>query len=142
MTASETVRQQDGLMTVTELATALGVTPRAVRFYETKGLITPARAGANRVYAHRDHVRMKLILRGKRLGFTLRDIKAFLDLYDADPTHRAQMHALLDTLRRRRAALQEQQAALAETLAELDVLEQQAKDRLNALKTGVNEKAG
>lgn len=132
MTASETTRGQDSLLTVTELAKALHVTPRAIRFYETKGLIAPARAGANRVYAHRDYVRMKLILRGKRLGFTLRDIKTFLDLYDADPTQRVQMQALLETIRRRRQALEDQRQALAETMAELDVLEQQALDRINS----------
>jgi len=122
--------EADGLLTVTELAKQLCVTPRAIRFYETKGLITPARAGANRVYARRDKARMILILRGKRLGFTLRDIRAFLDLYDADPTGKVQMQSLLDAIQRRRRDLEDQRRALAETFMELDDLEQQALERL------------
>lgn len=126
----------DPLLTVTELADTLGVTPRAIRFYETKGLICPARAGANRVYGRRDQVRMKLILRGKRLGFSLRDIKTFLDLYDADPTGRIQMQQLLTSIRQRRAELEEQRSALKETLKELKVLEEQALEALaNAQET-------
>lgn len=122
----------DGLLTVSELAERLGVTPRAIRFYETKGLIAPARAGTNRVYGRRDQARMALILRGKRLGFTLRDIKVFLDLYDADPSQRAQMRSLLQAIQRRRADLEEQRRALTLTLNELNELEQQALDRLNS----------
>lgn len=74
------------LYTVTELAAELGMTARAIRFYEDKGLITPQRAGTTRVYSSRDRARMILILRGKRLGFSLGTIREYLDLYDADVT--------------------------------------------------------
>ncbi len=134
MSPSQNAREAGGappaLMSVTELAAALDVTPRAVRFYEAKGLIAPARAGANRVYTRREMARMKLILRGKRLGFSLREIKEFLDLYDADPTQRSQMLKLLEAVRGRIAALEDQRAAVAETLAELTDIERQARERL------------
>jgi DNA-binding transcriptional MerR regulator len=83
------------LYTVTELAKELGMTPRAVRFYEDKGLIVPRRAGTTRVYSGRDRARMILILRGKRLGFSLSTIKEYLDLYDTDITQHAQLRLLL-----------------------------------------------
>ena len=73
------------LFTVGELAAELEVTPRALRFYEDRGLIQPRRAGQNRIYTRRDRARLILILRGKRLGFSLAEIKEWLDLYDADP---------------------------------------------------------
>ncbi|MBI1736448.1 MAG: MerR family transcriptional regulator, partial [Candidatus Rokubacteria bacterium] len=72
------------LLTVNEIAGELGVTPRALRFYETKGLILPLRAGTTRVYTRRDRGRLMLILRGKRLGFSLVEIKEYLDLYNTD----------------------------------------------------------
>ncbi len=102
----------EALYTVTRLAEDLGVTSRTIRFYEDKGLIAPSRAGTTRVYTHRDRARMVLILRGKRLGFSLRDIREFLDLYDADPTQAAQMRKLLRAVRDRLAELDEQRRAL------------------------------
>src|ERR1700756_4709300 len=86
----------DRLYTVTELARELGVTARAVRFYEDKGLIAPHRVGTTRVFTPRDRARMILILRGKRLGFRLSEIAEYLDLYDTDATHRAQLKMLLE----------------------------------------------
>ena len=114
------------LYTVTRLAEDLGVTPRTIRFYEDKGLISPSRAGSTRVYTHRDRARMMLILRGKRLGFSLRDIREFLDLYDADPTQTAQMRKLLKAVRGRLDELEQQRVALAQTLDELRDIESQA----------------
>ena len=113
------------LLTITELAGQLGVTARAIRFYEDKGLISPSRAGATRVYTRRELARMQLILRGKRLGFSLRDIKQFLDLYDLDPTHGEQMRQLLTRVRHRIEELEKTRAAVTETLAELGEIEQQ-----------------
>ena len=113
------------LLTITELADTLGVTARAIRFYEDKGLISPARAGATRVYTKRELARMQLILRGKRLGFSLRDIKQFLDLYDHDPTHVEQRRQLLARVRHRIEELEKTRAAVTETLAELGEIEQQ-----------------
>jgi len=123
--ASEPERLGD-LITVTQLAAELGVTARAIRFYEVKGLISPSRVGATRVYTRREAARMRLILRGKRLGFSLREIKEFLDLYDVDSTQKTQMRRLIENVRRRVAALEDQKAAITQTLAELAELEEQA----------------
>ena len=89
------------LLSITELADELGVTARAIRFYESKGLLEPQRAGANRVYGYRDRARLLIILRGKRLGFSLSGIKQYLDLYDADPTRKGQLAHLLRGARQR-----------------------------------------
>ena len=110
------------LYNVTQLATELGVTARTVRFYEDKGLLTPQRAGNTRIFAHRDKVRLILILRGKRLGFSLREIKEYLDLYAADPTQREQWRDLLKKVQGRIDQLVDQQKALIETLGELEKL--------------------
>jgi DNA-binding transcriptional MerR regulator len=107
------------LLTVTELAGELGVTPRAIRFYEDKGLIDPARVGATRVYTARERARMLLILRGKRLGFSLAEIKEFLDLYAVDPRHLEQKRALLAGVRKRVGELEDMRVSLERTLDEL-----------------------
>lgn len=112
------------LFTVNQLAEDLGITARAIRFYETKGLIEPRRVGTTRVFDRRDRTRLKLILRGKRLGFSLRDIKEYLDLYDIDPSGREQMKAVLVKLRKRIALLDQQRRDLETTLDELRDLEQ------------------
>jgi DNA-binding transcriptional MerR regulator len=121
---------QGSLYTVTELAKELGMTPRAVRFYEDKGLITPQRAGTTRVYSARDRARMILILRGKRLGFSLGTIKEYLDLYDTDITQRAQLRLLLASIDKRRAQLLAQRQAIQEALSELDDITAQAEAAL------------
>jgi DNA-binding transcriptional MerR regulator len=113
------------LFSVTELAEELGITPRAVRFYETKGLIKPRRAGNTRVYTHRDRARMQLILRGKRLGFTLADIKEYLDMYDVDPSRAKQVQLLLEKVNHRINELEQQREDLETTLIELDEMRQQ-----------------
>jgi DNA-binding transcriptional MerR regulator len=111
---------QGRLYTVTELAKELGITARAIRFYEAKGLITPPRAGTTRVYSARDRARMILILRGKRLGFSLSTIREYLDLYDTDITQHAQLRLLLDAIAARRDQLLAQREAIADALSELD----------------------
>ena len=123
----------DQFFTVTQLAEELGVTARAVRFYEDKGLISPRRAGNTRVYTLRDRARLKLILRGKRLGFTLAEIKEYLDLYDLDRTQKEQLRTLLRGVGKRIQRLEMQRIALEETLAELREIEDQADDALAAL---------
>ncbi|WP_010186671.1 MerR family transcriptional regulator [Sphingomonas sp. PAMC 26605] len=115
---------------INEVARMLDITPRTLRFYEDKGLITPCRVGAIRVYTRREIARMRLILRGKRLGFTLRDIVEFLDLYDADPQHVEQMRALAGRCRQRIDRLAAQQEAIAETLEELEKIEREALARV------------
>lgn len=107
------------LYSIGDLAAEFALSPRAIRFYEDHGLLSPQRIGGNRVYTHRDRARLILVLRGKRLGFALADIKELLDLYDVDEHHLEQLHATLAKCRDRIAELERQQREIAETLAEL-----------------------
>ncbi|MBE9640498.1 MerR family transcriptional regulator [Salipiger mangrovisoli] len=120
----------DKLFSISDLSKELGVTPRTIRFYEEQGLVLPQRVGTNRIYTSRDRGRLILILRGKRLGFTLKDIREYLDLYDADPTQREQIDTLLGKVRQRIAELDEQFETLRVTLKELREIEQMSLDAL------------
>ena len=106
--------------TITELAQEFDITPRAIRFYEDMGLIEPARAGRNRIYTHRDRTRLKLTLRGKRLGLSLLEIKQLVDLYDAGTDARPQLEAFLDVLAAHRRQLEQQLDDIRVTLAEIE----------------------
>jgi DNA-binding transcriptional MerR regulator len=114
------------MLTITELAREAGITARAIRFYESKGLLTPRRAGTTRIYTHRERGRLQLILRGKRLGFSLTDIGEYLDLYDADPTQHDQIVLLLDKVNNRIGELESQKADIDDTLKELSSVRAQA----------------
>ncbi|MDH3284227.1 MAG: MerR family DNA-binding transcriptional regulator [Acidobacteriota bacterium] len=118
-------RDSEELFTITELARKLALTPRAIRFYEDKGLLTPRRAGTRRVYTHKDRGRLMIILRGKHLGFSIASIKEYLDLYDADPAHREQAQRLLVGVRAKVDQLERQRQDLDLTLDELSEIEQQ-----------------
>ena len=120
------------LYSVTELAQELEVTPRALRFYEDKGLIAPQRAGKTRVYTHRDRGRMILILRGKRLGFSLREIAEWLNLYDSDPGQVEQMRLTLNKARDRIETLEAQHRDLQQTLDELRSIASDVEDFLRS----------
>lgn len=113
------------LYTVNQLAEELGITPRTLRFYEDKGLLSPNRQGNNRVYDKRDRARMKLILRGKRLGFSLAEIAEYLDLYKIDGNGIEQLRVLLRRVRERRDVLERQREDLEATVAELADIEDQ-----------------
>lgn len=115
---------------VTELAEILEVTPRTIRFYEQKGLLAPQRAGKTRVYTHRDKARLQLILRGKRMGFSLADIREYLDLYDADHSQQSQINLLLHKVGERIDMLEAQQRDLEQTLKELYRVRAEAKAAL------------
>ncbi len=115
------------MLTVTELARETGITARAIRFYESKGLLKPKRAGTTRVYTHRERGRLQLILRGKRLGFTLTDIGEYLDLYDADPTQQDQIALLLEKVNARIQELEAQKTDLEVSLKELSHVRDQAR---------------
>lgn len=117
---------------IAQLAKELGVTLRAIRFYESKGLIAPRREGKSRVYTHRDRVRLILILRGKRMGFSLKDIREFLDLYAVDVTQVTQMRSLLNKVRGRIARLENQLQDVETSLAELREMERVTKGILAA----------
>jgi len=111
---------QAPLYSIGDLSSELALSRRAIRFYEDQGLLAaPQRIGGNRVYGARDRARLQLILRGKRLGFALADIKELLDLYDADPDHLEQLRATLAKGRARIAELERQQQEIALTLKEL-----------------------
>lgn len=112
---------------ILDAATQLGVTMRTLRFYEDKGLIAPQRVGTTRIYSKREIGRMQLILRGKRLGFSIREIKEFLDLYDVDPEHTEQVRTLKARVSDRIADLRKQKRAIEQTLEELVSIERQAR---------------
>ena len=130
------------LYTVSELADDLDITPRTLRFYEDKGLIVPQRAGQNRVYTHKERARMILILRGKRLGFSLREIKEWLDLYDADHDHLAQTRLLAKRLDERMAKLEQQRHDIEATLNDLRQIRSQADTYLARASRAAEEPAG
>ncbi len=117
---------------VNGLADVLGVSPRTIRFYEEQGLLAPRRLGNNRIFGRRDRARLEIILRGKRLGFSIREIREYLELYDADPTQRKQIQLLLEKVRARIAALMQQRAACDEALRDLWSIENQAEAALAA----------
>ncbi len=116
--------------TITELAREFGLTTRAIRFYEDHGLIAPSRAGRNRVYANRDRVRLKLTLRGKRLGLSLTEIRELIDLYDAAKDEHAQVERLQQVLHKRRSILEQQREDIAAMLQEIAAFEAQCRQFL------------
>lgn len=106
-------------LTIREMCEAFEVTPRALRFYEAKELLFPHRQGQRRLYTRRDRARLKLILRGKRFGFSLEQIRQLLDMYDIEETRGAQLAEVFDAARERLAELKLQRADLDQTIAEL-----------------------
>jgi len=117
------------------------VTARAIRFYEDVGLLTPQRAGRNRVYSAGDRTRLKLTLRGKRLGLALSEIKQLVDLYDADNGSRQQLEAFIEVLAEHRRLLERQREDIEITLAEIDQHEQRCRALLAAGRPGAGAAA-
>ncbi len=105
--------------TITELAAEFDVTPRAIRFYEDVGLLEPQRAGRNRVYSQRERTRLKLTLRGKRLGLSLQEIKQLVDMYDSPSDTAPQLEAFLGVLRAHRKQIELQLEDIRVTLEEI-----------------------
>lgn len=118
------------LFAIADLAREFGISTRAIRFYESKGLITPERVGSTRVFRRRDRARLSLILRGKRLGFSLRDISDYLALYDADRDQ--QVHLLAEMVDERLVSLERQMRDLETTIAELREIKKLAQERIKA----------
>ena len=118
---------------ISDLAREFGVTTRAIRFYEDEGLLRPERSGRQRVYRIRDRVRLKLILRGKRLGFSLNEVGEIINMYDSNPGEAGQLRYFLEQIRQRRDTLKQQHHDIDVTLQELDTIEAQCQDRLSAL---------
>ena len=118
------------LFAIADLAREFGISTRAIRFYETKGLLKPERVGATRVFRRRDRARLSLILRGKRLGFSLRDIAEYLRLYDADRTQSAQVKLLVEMVDKRLELLEGQRRDLETTIDELSEIRKLASERM------------
>ena len=112
--------------TIGELAREFDLTTRAIRFYEDCGLMTPQRVGRNRVYTQRDRTRLKLTLRGKRLGLTLAEVKELVDMYESPRDTHPQLQKYLDVLAAHRAQLERQMADLHTTLDEVRTHEKDA----------------
>ncbi len=132
MSASRKAAPPAATHTITELAQEFDITPRAIRFYEDVGLLTPGREGRNRVYTHRDRTRLKLTLRGKRLGLTLQEIKQLVDMYESPNDTAPQLKAFLAVLQAHRVQLEQQRNDLEVTLAEIVQHEARCRDLLAA----------
>jgi DNA-binding transcriptional MerR regulator len=118
---------------ITDLAEEFGVTLRTIRFYEDRGLVTPERRGTTRVFHARDRIRLALVLRGKRLGFSLDEIATIVDMYHAEPGEVGQLHYLLEQIDVRRNELEQRRKDIDDTLAELAVVEARCHEDLRRL---------
>jgi DNA-binding transcriptional MerR regulator len=122
--------------TITELAREFDITPRAIRFYEDQGILSPSREGTggrNRVYMPRDRTRLKLTLRGKRLGLSLSEIKSLVDMYESPKDTEAQMHRFLTVLAQHRETLEQQREDIEMSLSEIASHEEECRRLLAAL---------
>ena len=115
---------------ISELSREFDVTPRAIRFYEDQGLLAPRRDGQRRIYTARDRTRLKLTLRGKRLGLSLGEIRELIDMYDTGRDERPQLERFLAILAQHRDALEQQREDLEAQLSEINVFEKRCRQRL------------
>jgi DNA-binding transcriptional MerR regulator len=113
-----------------ELATEFEVTPRAIRFYEDHGLLSPKRAGQRRIYSPRDRARLKLTLRGKRLGLTLSEIRELIDMYEPGRDERPQLQRFLNVLEEHKAMLEQQRTDIEAQLSEILLFEKKIRKQL------------
>jgi DNA-binding transcriptional MerR regulator len=125
--------------TITELAREFEITPRAIRFYEDQGLLTPSRAGRSRVYTKADRTRLKLTLRGKRLGLSLAEIRELIDMYGGVRNYAPQLQSFLKVLAVRRASLEQQREDIEAVLGEIAMLEKQCEGLLGHDAVGAAE---
>lgn len=119
---------------ITELAREFDITTRTIRFYEDKGLLTPQRRGTTRIYSKGDHTRLKLILRGRRLGWPLNEIGEMIDMYDHSGGEQKQLDAMIKKLQQNRAILIKQREDIELSLRELDELERNCIEQRQAIK--------
>ncbi|MBE8167927.1 MAG: MerR family DNA-binding transcriptional regulator [Shewanella sp.] len=110
---------------ISDLSKEFDITTRSIRFYEDQGLLKPKRRGQTRVYSLKDKVRLKLILRGKRLGFSLAETRRLFEMYDTDKSSTSQLSTMLDLIEEKKAALQQQMDDIKVVLMELNSAEQQ-----------------
>jgi DNA-binding transcriptional MerR regulator len=120
----------DAVYSIGELAAEFDVTPRAIRFYEAEGLLAPRREGQRRIYTPRDRTRLKLTLRGKRLGLTLSEIRDLIDMYEPGRDERPQLERFLAVLQAHRSALQRQREDIEAQLAEIAAFEKRTRKQL------------
>lgn len=120
---------------ISELAREFDVTTRTIRFYEGEGLLSPARDGNRRIFSSRDRTRLKLILRGKRIGFSLAEIRNIIDMYDAAPGEAGQLRHLIAKIGDQRRELEVRRAVIDSTLSDLAEVERDARARLEELTT-------
>ena len=119
-----------GEFSISDLAREFDVTPRAIRFYEDQGLLAPRRDGQRRIYTPRDRTRLKLTLRGKRLGLSLSEIRELIDMYEPGRDERPQLERFLSVLETHKAGLLQQRADLEAQLSELQTFERRVKKQL------------
>ncbi len=138
MSASEdnSQREDSGLTRIGDMARDFGVTLRALRFYEDKGLLNPKREGSTRLYTRKDKARLKLVLMGRRIGFSLREVKQMIDLYDPEGSNVRQMKLLLEKGERQKKKLEKQRVEIEQAEAELDELMDGARSRLDSGQSG------
>jgi DNA-binding transcriptional MerR regulator len=143
MTPAPRTAKDPKTFSITELAQEFDVTPRAIRFYEDVGLLEPAREGRNRVYTQRDRTRLKLTLRGKRLGLSLQEVKQLVDMYESPADTTPQLQAFLHVLQAHRRQLEQQRDDLEVTLGEIAQHEERCRRLLadNAAKAKRGAKA-
>lgn len=120
---------------ISELAEEFGITTRTIRFYEEKGLIAPVREGQRRIYSPADRVRIKLILRGKRIGMSLAECVEIIDMYDPEHNNRDQLHSLLQRVQERRERLEQQRQDIDDMLTGLADVKSECERALEALPT-------
>jgi DNA-binding transcriptional MerR regulator len=124
------IEKERGEFSIGELATEFDVTPRAIRFYEDHGLLAPKRAGQRRIYSPRDRTRLKLTLRGKRLGLTLSEIRELIDMYEPGRDARPQLKRFLAVLESHQASLLQQRKDIEAQLTELEAFEKKIRKQL------------
>jgi len=117
---------------ISELAREFAITPRAIRFYEDQGLLAPHRDGQRRIYTPRDRTRLKLTLRGKRLGLTLSEIRELIDMYEPGRDQRPQLERFLAVLESHKASLLQQRSDIEAQLAEIQGFEKKIRKRLRS----------
>lgn len=126
----ETHEKERAEYSIGELAREFDVTPRAIRFYEDQGLLAPRRAGQRRIYTLRDRTRLKLTLRGKRLGLALSEIRELIDMYEPGRDERPQLERFLAVLAQHRTALEQQRTDIEAQLSEIGMFEKRIRQRL------------
>jgi len=124
------VTEQGQTFTISDLSREFGITPRTIRFWEDQGIVAPERAGSKRVFTRRDRARLKMALRGKRLGLSLADIKDLIGMYSSTEDETPQLLECLRVMEKRRLALQQQREDIESMLAEISQFEAQCQQEL------------